>query len=67
MPRLTGVPSIITAARTICRLVDRFGTGTLAGSTTPEFAAAVIALVAACKAFEALDPTPGEIDPVDPA
>lgn len=63
MPRQTGVPSIIEAARKICRLVDRFGTSTLTPNTTPEFTAAVLALVLACKAFEAIDSTPGEIAP----
>lgn len=50
-----GTQAIIDSTRRICRLVARFGTSKLALQTSPEFAAAVAALVAACEVFEALD------------
>jgi len=59
---VNGVSSILVGARLICRMVGRFGTAALETATTPELAAAVIALVAACQAFEALDDFPGERD-----
>jgi hypothetical protein len=43
-------------------LVGRYGAGNMAAETTPEFAAAVLALVAACNAFTALDDIPAQID-----
>jgi len=58
----TGTPSIIRLARKICALVGTYGAGNLATVTTPEFAAAVFALVVACQAFEAIDDFPGQID-----
>lgn len=58
----TGTPTIIRAARVICRMVGVWGAGDLATKTTPEFATAVFALVTACQAFEALDDFPGQID-----
>lgn len=58
----TGTPSIIALVRKICYLVGRYGAANLSASTTPEFAAAVLALVAACNAFTALDETPAQID-----
>lgn len=58
----TGAPTIIALTRHICRLVHTYGAANLATLATPEFAAAVAALVAACAAFEALDDFPGEID-----
>lgn len=62
----TGVPSIIDLARRICYFVGRYGAGNMAAATTPEFAAAVLALVAACNAFTALDDQPAEIDRTAP-
>lgn len=62
----TGTPTIIRAARTICRMVGVYGAGNLATVTTPEFALAVEALVAACHAFEMLDDFPGQIDSSGP-
>jgi len=58
----TGVPTIIALVRKICYLVGRYGAANLEASTTAEFAAAVLALVAACNAFTALDETPAQID-----
>lgn len=58
----TGTPSIIRLSRKICQIVGVYGAGNLATVTTPEMAAAVFALVAACHAFEALDDFPGQID-----
>jgi hypothetical protein len=57
-----GVSTIYRAARTICRVVGRFGIAGLVARTTPEFTAAVQGLVIACQAFEALDDQPLEID-----
>lgn len=62
----TGTPSIIKLARKICKLKNLLGASNLAASTTPEFAAAVAALVVACAAFEALDDFPAEIDTSSP-
>lgn len=63
MPReVNGVQTILKAARLICRMVGRFGTGALGPWTTPEFVAAVEALNVACLALEALDDYPGKID-----
>lgn len=59
-----GSSTIIRSARQICRMVGRFGTAGIANATsnTPAYAAAVIALVAACQVWEAIDDYPGEID-----
>jgi len=62
----TGVPTIIASARVICRMVGVYGASGMAAATTPEFAAAVLALVAACNAFTALDDNPAEIDRTTP-
>jgi len=62
----TGTPTIIKAARTICRMVAVYGAGNLATVTTPEFRTAVLALVTACQAFEALDDFPAQIDSSEP-
>jgi len=43
-------------------MVGRFGTARFTAQTTPEFGAAVEALVLACQAFDALDDFPGEAD-----
>jgi len=59
---VNGVSGIWHAAKIICRLVGRFGTAALSDATTPEIATAVLALVTACQAFEALDDHPTEID-----
>lgn len=58
----TGTPSIIRLVRKICVLVALYGANDLESRTTPAYAAAVVALVAACQAFEALDDFPGERD-----
>lgn len=58
----TGSSSIIALVRKICKLVAVFGATDLSARTTPEFAAAVLALVAACNAFTALDDQPAQID-----
>lgn len=63
---VNGVSTILFASRVICKMVGRFGTAALASSTTPEFAAAVVALNIACRAFDALDDYPGEIDRTPP-
>lgn len=62
----TGSSTVIRLARRICSVVGRMGAGDLATRATPEFAAAVMALVAACQAFEALDDFPGQIDHTSP-
>jgi hypothetical protein len=62
----TGTPTIIRLVRKICKLVAVYGAGNLGSSTTPEFAAAVVTLVAACHAFEALDDFPAQIDTTSP-
>lgn len=58
----TGSGSVIRLTRKICKLVAVYGAGDLATKASPEFAAAISALVTACMAFEALDDQPGEID-----
>lgn len=58
----TGTPTIIRLSRKICKMVAVYGAGNLATVTTPEFETAVLALVVACQAFEALDDFPGQID-----
>lgn len=60
--KVNGTSGLLESSRRICRLVGRFGTANFAADTTPQFAAAVAALVVACQAFEALDNYPGEID-----
>jgi hypothetical protein len=62
----TGTPTIIRLARKICQLQALWGAADLAAKTTPEFAAAVRALAAACAAFEALDDLPAQIDATPP-
>lgn len=62
----TGTPTIIKLSRRICKLVAVWGASNLEARTTPEFAAAVAALVIACNAFEALDDFPGQIDNTGP-
>lgn len=62
----TGTPSIYKHARRICSLVGKWGAGDLAAKTTPEFADAVFALVAACAIFEALDNFPLQVDRLSP-
>lgn len=64
--RRTGSSTIIKLARHICRIVAIQGAFDLSSRATPEFAAAVNALVVACRAFEALDDYPGEIDRTAP-
>ena len=43
-----------------------YGAGDLQTRATPEFKTAVLALVAACSAFEALDDFPGQVDATPP-
>lgn len=62
----TGTPSIIKHSRKICKLVSTYGAADLAAKTSPAMQAAVVALVAACVAFEALDDYPAEIDNTSP-
>jgi len=62
----TGSPTIVRLVRKICKLVAVYGAGNLASTTTAEFAAAVLTLVTACHAFEALDDQPGQIDSTEP-
>lgn len=62
----TGTPTIISLSRTICRIHARYGAADLLSATTPEFAAAVLALTAACAAFVALDDYPAEVDTTPP-
>jgi hypothetical protein len=63
----SGTPTIIKLSRKICRLKNVWGAANLEAATSPEFAAAVAALVIACQAFEALDNFPAQIDLVAPA
>jgi hypothetical protein len=63
----TGTSSIYYLAKKICKLVGTYGAADLSSRTSPEFAAAVTALVAACHAFEALDNFPFQTDRVAPA
>jgi len=60
LPR--GVPTLLRLTRLICRAAGKFGTAGLSASTTPELAAAVATLVAACHVFELLDDNPWERD-----
>lgn len=62
----TGTPTIIRLARKICKLVAVYGAGDLATKGTPELQEAVLALIIACQAFEALDDFPGQIDATTP-
>lgn len=62
----TGTATIIRVVRVICRMVNTYGARDLAERTNPDYAAAVLALVAACQAFEALDDYPGQIDQTAP-
>lgn len=62
----TGVSSIIKLVHKICNLVAVYGASDLSTRTTPAYAAAVTALVAACHAFEALDDFPAQIDATAP-
>ena len=60
LPR--GVPTLLRLVRLICRAAGKFGTAGLSQSTTPELAAAVATLVAACHVFELLDDNVWERD-----
>lgn len=62
----TGTASIYQAAKKICRMVNVYGAADLVARTTPEFGAAVVALVAACTAFNLLDDQPMQIDATTP-
>jgi len=66
---VNGVSTILVAARAICRVVGIFGTVpfALATNNVPEFAAAVQALVVACRQFDGLDDYAGQIDSTNPA
>lgn len=52
----TGTTTIIRLMRKICKLVIVFGASDLAARTTPGVREAIDLLVAACLAWEALDP-----------
>jgi len=62
----TGTPTIIQAARKICKMVAVYGAGDLATVANDEFRTAVLALVVACQALELLDDQPFEIDHTAP-
>lgn len=62
----TGTPTIYQAAKKICRMVNLYGAADLVARTTPEFGAAVTALVVACTAFNLLDDQPFQIDFIAP-
>ena len=62
-----GASTILALTRKICKMVGLFGTRGILAATNPGFVAALVALVAACEAFEALDDFPGEIDATAPA
>lgn len=59
---VNGFSTIYYLTRKICKIVGVYGTSGMSARFTPEFAAAVLALVAACHAFEALDDQPFEVD-----
>lgn len=63
---VNGASTILASTRKICRMVGLYGPQGIAAATNAQFAAAVVALVAACQAFEALDDEPGQIDRIDP-
>lgn len=58
----TGVPTIIKYSRKISELVGKYGDELLSAYTSPQWAAAVVALRVAVLAFEALDDFPAETD-----
>jgi len=62
----TGTPTIVKAARRICRVVGKLGASDLGTRTTPAFQAAVLALVAACQVLEATDDHILQIDRTAP-
>jgi hypothetical protein len=64
--QMTGSSTVIKLVRKICRLVAIYGVGDLQTRATPEFKTAVLALVAVCSAFEALDDFPGQVDATPP-
>lgn len=66
MAQRTGTSTIYYAAKKICKMVGVYGASDLASRTTAEFQAAVLALVTACQAFEALDNHPFEVDRIAP-
>lgn len=62
----TGTSTIYYLAKKICKMVATYGAIDLSSRTSPEFATAVNALVAACHAFEALDNFPFQVDRTAP-
>jgi len=58
----TGTSSIYYLAKKICRLVGTYGATDLGTRVSADFQAAVLALVTACQAFEALDNFPFQVD-----
>lgn len=62
----TGTPSIYKFTKKICRMVNTYGASDLATRTSADFASAVLALVAACAVFDALDNFPLQIDRLAP-
>lgn len=63
----TGTSTIYYLARKICRMVALYGASDLGTRVSAEFQTAVLALVAACQAFEALDNLPFQVDRISPA
>lgn len=53
--RVYGMAILIVAAKTICRVMEKYGDKLIASLDTPE-AAALIALQAACEQFKATFP-----------
>jgi hypothetical protein len=62
----TGTSTIYYLTKKICKMVAIYGATDLSSRTSPEFATAVAALVAACHAFEALDNFPFQVDRIAP-
>lgn len=63
----TGTSTVYYLAKKICKMVNLYGASDLSARTSSDFAAAVDALVLACRAFEALDNYPFQVDRVSPA
>lgn len=62
----TGTSTIYYLAKKICKMVNVYGASDLAARTSSEFRTAVLALVSACMAFEALDNFPFQVDRIAP-
>lgn len=57
-----GVASMRAAMHVLCRLVRKYGTYGVSLKLSPAIASAMLALDAACRAWENLDNYPGETD-----